>query len=552
MKRSKTIFALLLALTLLLGLTPVAFADGTVKVSYGGDAKNDSVNFYYFGIYCYDAAGNSVDASDVPVGGSVRVQIVAKTGHTSPTEIKYTQGDDQEEKTLKLDADGKGTLSNIQGNITIKQVTTGDDVKIYAVSHNGKGDGIASYSILSYDTEGRSFNNEDNSKVNEGGKVVVRLELQAGYQYPETISYKTDKTDKTDKTVKGENGVYTLKSVSENITFDPFTATNGDSGEADSFSVTLDSTRVDTNSVVEDSYSVTSYASDGKPASDNANVPKGGKVVVSFTAKEGYVLPDTISYTMGGTQKTAQRGSDGKYTIEDVSGDIVLETLKAVPALTIEYKPGTTDSVSGMPNPVEVTVGAGNEFTTAAAPTSSGYSFQGWRASWNNKLYGAGKKVTVTALPEEKLTLTAEWEKQITTAIPGKPVEGGDSGSGDSTQSYYYIHADGSAGGSVSPSGYTRVSKNGSLTVSFAPKSGYSILAVYVDGVKTGTVGGQYTFSKVSADHKIYVQFEKTSEGYDDVPKTGDEAPLAAALGLAALALAGLGCLLVSRRRAMR
>ena len=221
-------------------------------------------------------------------------------------------------------------------------------------------------------------------------------------------------------------------------------------------------------------------------------------------------------------------------------------------ALTITYEPGTTSTVSGMPNPVEVTVGAGNEFTTAAAPTSSGYSFQGWRASWNNKLYGAGKKVTVTALPEEKLTLTAEWEKQITTAIPGKPVEGGDSGSGDSTQSYYYIHADGSAGGSVSPSGYTRVSKNGSLTVSFAPKSGYSILAVYVDGVKTGTVGGQYTFSKVSADHKIYVQFEKTSEGYDDVPKTGDEAPLAAALGLAALALAGLGCLLVSRRRAMR
>ena len=221
-------------------------------------------------------------------------------------------------------------------------------------------------------------------------------------------------------------------------------------------------------------------------------------------------------------------------------------------ALTITYEPGTTSTVSGMPNPVEVTVGAGNEFTTAAAPTSSGYSFQGWRASWNNKLYGAGKKVTVTALPEEKLTLTAEWEKQITTAIPGKPVEGGDSGSGDSTQSYYYIHADGSAGGSVSPSGYTRVSKNGSLTVSFAPKSGYSILAVYVDGVKTGTVGGQYTFSKVSADHKIYVQFEKTSEGYDDVPKTGDEAPLAAALGLSALALAGLGCLLVSRRRAMQ
>lgn len=542
MKRSKTIFALLLALTLLLGLTPVAFAD-TVEVSYDGNATNDSANFYYFGIVCYDTEGKTVNANAVPVGGSVQVQFVAKTGHTSPTEIKYTQGDDQEEKTLKLDADGKGTISEIQGNITIQQVTAKNEVTTYTVKENGKGDGIASYSILSYDNPNRSFNNEDNSKVNEGGKVVVRLELQAGYKYPEKISYNTDKT------VEGENGVYTLASVSANIDFDKFTATKVQEN-ADSFSVKLDAAPVDKNSVVEDSYSVTSYASDGKPASDNANVPKGGKVVVSFTAKEGYVLPDTISYTMGGVEQTANRGSDGKYTIEDVSGDIVLETLKAVPALTIEYKPGTTDSVSGMPTSVKVTVGAGNQFTTAAAPARSGYIFQGWRANWNNELYKANAAVKAPNSGAD-LTLTAEWKKM--SAIPGNPVGGGGSGGGSgSSQSYYYIYADCSSGGSISPSGYTRVSADGSLTVSFAPKSGYSILAVYVDGVKTGTVGGQYTFSKVSADHKIYVQFEKTSEGYDDVPKTGDEAPLAAALGLSALALAGLGCLLISRRRAMR
>ena len=543
MKRSKTIFALLLALTLLLGLTPVAFAEN-VNVSYGGKLPDDSDNFYYFGIYCYDTEGKTVNANAVPVGGSVQVQFVAKTGHKSPTEIKYTQGDDQEEKTLKLDADGKGTISEIQGNITIKKVTADPGVTTYDVTADGSGEGIASYSILSYDNPNRSFNNEDNSKVNEGGKVVVRLELQAGYKYPEKISYNTDKT------VEGENGVYTLASVSANIDFDKFTATKVQEN-ADSFSVKLDAAPVDKNSVVEDSYSVTSYASDGKPASDNANVPKGGKVVVSFTAKEGYVLPDTISYTMGGVEQTANRGSDGKYTIEDVSGDIVLETLKAVPALEIEYKTDASDSVSGMPTPMKVTVGAGNQFTTAAEPSRSGYRFQGWRASWDNELYKAKAAVKAPAKPDSGtgLTLTAEWKKM--SAIPGNPVGGG-SGGGSSSQSYYYIYADCSSGGSVSPSGYTRVSADGSLTVSFAPKSGYSILAVYVDGVKTGTVGGQYTFSKVSADHKIYVQFEKTSEGYDDVPKTGDEAPLAAALGLSALALAGLGCLLVSRRRAMR
>ncbi len=546
MKRSKTIFALLLALTLLLGLTPVAFA-GNVKVSYGGKLPDDSDNFYYFGIYCYDTEGKKAEANAVPVGGSVQVQFVAKTGHKSPTEIQYTVGDTGTAQTLKLDADGKGTILDIQGNITIQQVTAKNEVTTYTVKETGKGEGIASYSILSYDNPNRSFNNEDNSEVNEGGKVVVRLELQAGYQYPETIKYNTNQT------VTGENGVYTLENVSSDITFVQFTAEKANADEADSFGVKLNDTPVDKTSVVEDRYSVLSYASDGKPASDNANVPKGGKVVVSFTANKGYVLPDTISYTMDGEKKTANRGSDGKYTIEDVSGDIVLETLKAVLALTIEYKTDASDSVSGMPDSTSnpVTVGAGNQFTTAAAPSRSGFIFQGWRASWDKELYKAKAAVKAPDKPNSGtvLTLTAEWKKM--SAIPGNPVGGG-SGGGSSSQSYYYIYADCSSGGSVSPSGYTRVSADGSLTVSFAPKSGYSILAVYVDGVKTGTVGGQYTFSKVSADHKIYVQFEKTNAGYDDVPKTGDEAPLAAALGLSALALAGLACLLVSKRRAMR
>ena len=296
MKRSKTIFALLLALTLLLGLTPVAFAD-TVEVSYDGNATNDSANFYYFGIVCYDTEGKTAEANAVPVGGSVQVQFVAKTGYKSPTEIQYTVGDTGTAQTLKLDADGKGTILNIRDKITISQVKDGGKETAYTVTAAGSDEGIASYSILSYDTPDRSFNNEDNSKVNEGGKVVVRLELQAGYQYPETIKYNTNQT------VTGENGVYTLENVSSDITFVQFTAEKANADEADSFGVKLNDTPVDKTSVVEDRYSVLSYASDGKPASDNANVPKGGKVVVSFTANKGYVLPDTISYTMDGEKK---------------------------------------------------------------------------------------------------------------------------------------------------------------------------------------------------------------------------------------------------------
>ena len=281
---------------------------------------------------------------------------------------------------------------------------------------------------------------------------------------------------------------------------------------------------------------------------DVMNLKKGETLTITNT------IPTRAGYVFTGWKykNTIYKAGD-TLTVPGVDeGKVVDLIAQWADALTIEYKTDASDSVSGMPDHVKVTVGAGNEFTTAAAPSRSGFIFQGWRASWDKELYKA--KAAVKA-PDKLdsgtvLTLTAEWKKM--SAIPGNPVGGGGSGGGSSSQSYYYIYADCSSGGSISPSGYTRVSADGSLTVSFAPKSGYSILAVYVDGVKTGTVGGQYTFSKVSADHKIYVQFEKTSEGYDDVPKTGDEAPLAAALGLSALALAGLGCLLVSRRRAMR
>lgn len=291
-----------------------------------------------------------------------------------------------------------------------------------------------------------------------------------------------------------------------------------------------------------------SDASVSDKLNDVMNLKEGETLTITNTipTRAGYVF---TGWKSDHDEKVYQAGNT--LTVPGVD-EVKIVNLVAqwAPALEIEYKTDAADSVSGMPDSEKVTVGAGNQFTTAAAPSRSGYSFQGWRASWNDELYKA--KAAVKA-PDSgtDLTLTAEWKKM--SAIPGNPVGGGGSGGGSgSSQSYYYIYADCSSGGSVSPSGYTRVSADGSLTVSFAPKSGYSILAVYVDGVKTGTVGGQYTFSKVSADHKIYVQFEKTSEGYDDVPKTGDEAPLAAALGLSALALAGLGCLLVSRRRAMR
>lgn len=214
--------------------------------------------------------------------------------------------------------------------------------------------------------------------------------------------------------------------------------------------------------------------------------------------------------------------------------------VQMLPYTTLEYDDGVDDgSVSGMPTDAggkEVTMdgdpdqpgGFKGTIETPAAPTRPGYDFLGWRAEWGDKaLYAAGQQVTVSGTAGATIKLTAEWEKQA---------------------SYYNIQADCSTGGSVSPAGDTRVKEGDSLTVRFAPESGYEIDAVYVDGAKTGTTGGQYTFSNVTSDHKIYIQYqlEETDAEYDDVPQTGDEAPLAAMAILAMVALLGLAV----RRRA--
>ena len=74
--------------------------------------------------------------------------------------------------------------------------------------------------------------------------------------------------------------------------------------------------------------------------------------------------------------------------------------------------------------------------------------------------------------------------------------------------SKYYIDADCSSGGKVSPSGTTSVSRGSSKTFNFTPNSGYEVLAVYVDDEYVGD-GTSYKFTNVKDDHELYVEFAK-------------------------------------------
>jgi len=75
----------------------------------------------------------------------------------------------------------------------------------------------------------------------------------------------------------------------------------------------------------------------------------------------------------------------------------------------------------------------------------------------------------------------------------------------DATASYA-ITSSASRGGSISPAGTKSVNQGGSVTYTIKPNVRYKISDVKVDGVSVGAVTS-YTFSKVSANHKIRAVF---------------------------------------------
>ncbi|HOY39096.1 MAG TPA: C25 family cysteine peptidase [Bacteroidales bacterium] len=71
----------------------------------------------------------------------------------------------------------------------------------------------------------------------------------------------------------------------------------------------------------------------------------------------------------------------------------------------------------------------------------------------------------------------------------------------------YSINASAGTGGSITPSGNTSVTCNGSQTFTITPSSCYQIDDVLVDGTSIGAVTN-YTFNNINANHTISVSFE--------------------------------------------
>lgn len=76
---------------------------------------------------------------------------------------------------------------------------------------------------------------------------------------------------------------------------------------------------------------------------------------------------------------------------------------------------------------------------------------------------------------------------------------------------YYHIDASAGSHGSISPSGRVSVASGSSKTFTFTPDEGYEVATVTVDGTPVDSVSS-YTFTNVTADHKIAVTFQDKSD----------------------------------------
>lgn len=218
-------------------------------------------------------------------------------------------------------------------------------------------------------------------------------------------------------------------------------------------------------------------------------------------------------------------------------------TSQFVNEVTISYVTGTTATLPDLKG------GAGLNAMTADAPTREGYTFVGWRASWDGKLYAAGSTVTLPQNITGNVTMSAEWEHVYYPDYSEHPYYPSPTPNPGNVTYYYSIDASCSKGGTIRPDGTTQVRRGNALTVSWKPKSGYAVDAVYIDGRLDNSHDGSYTFRDVSDSHSIYVRFVRGSGSNDTSPKTGDAYPMALVL-LGCSAAAGLLFAATRKRRA--
>ena len=215
----------------------------------------------------------------------------------------------------------------------------------------------------------------------------------------------------------------------------------------------------------------------GSASIDSATVTHGSNVKIKFFANEGYHLDTLIINGIVYEENMSPSEIDVELTYINVMRDLIIEAIFKINTYTINGRASTGGSISP---PGNSTVNHGEDLAYIITP-DTGYKVKDVKVDGTS--IGAVDSYTFADVTENH-TIYVSFEV-IT----------------------YIVSASSDNNGTISPIGDSIVNYGESITYTFAPNTGFKVKDVKVDGVSVGTVGS-YTFTKVTDDHTIQVEFE--------------------------------------------
>jgi hypothetical protein len=281
-------------------------------------------------------------------------------------------------------------------------------------------------------------------------------------------------------------------------------------------------------------YNVT-YSLANLTTSGAAYVENASDYTATLSAGTDYLLPASISVTVGGTAATLAGSatdadtageyyydaSTGVVTVAKVSDAVVITAAGIAKTYTVSASPSSldfgslTEGYTTAPGAQTVTItNNGSSAATGYTVTGGGTDFN---VTYTSSAIAAGGTGTFTVQPITGLaagTHTAILSMETTegttatVSLSFTVTAKSSSGGGGSSTTYYTITATAGTGGSISPSGSASVAYGNDKTYTIAPNDGYEIEDVLVDGVSVGAVS-TYTFENVKKAHTITASFKE-------------------------------------------
>lgn len=497
-------------------------------------------------------ASNGKFVTDMAYKDVITYAYHAEKAGTYHVVMRYRSGSMENEKNgIKItEANGKITEKTLEVNPTkennnvvfgtaefdIEVTEAGDGVISVTAPNTNKGPGIdyfiispknvtvESYDITATAGEGGTITAEGLAdgkvSVTEGESATFTIAANDGYEVSDVKVDGTSVGKRTSYTFENVDAAHTIEAT---FAFTKYTAANPfefptTKGTTKTLEAEYATTITEACGATEWRCEVNSeaWASNGKYINSLNKTSTGAdSVAYAYNAPVAGTYKVTVTYRSGSdTNKLAWSEQDGKITADQVATPNS-KVNNALQAKTVEF------------NMVVTTAGAGTLVFTAPdgdSPQTDKFDIELVKLADEADLTELQTAITnaeaiLNAADKDKYSAAALVElqelvnagKQLTTASSQADV---DAKKAEITakiadiQTQFTITATAGNGGTIAPTGATKVYKGTSKAFTITPNEGYHVDSLTVDGTAVNVVT-EYTFSDVTANHTIAVTFAK-------------------------------------------